>query len=279
MVASDVQTARQAARVTASGIGRIAGSSELELPPNQLREFILDSTFAVFEGVELDDDGLRHIASKLGQLVRYRDESAAVGYGYGDILKLDADPGGGKVITGSGMLPLHTDGVLLGTMVDFSLLYCVSHSGSEASGSTLVCDQVAAWRDLPNRLGDELRRRGLEYNAQETGYFPTVAGKHWYGIPLTRTFERGPALNIAFPFESGSPAAWEVRVAGLNDEDSEALLSETSEFFCRDTYTYRHHWKAGDLLVFDNRYTLHGRSAIQGGDRQLLRAQVVMNAD
>lgn len=47
------------------------------------------------------------------------------------------------------------------------------------------------------------------------------------------------------------------RIAGWSDEDSDALLDELYEFAFQPQFQYRHRWQAGDLVVWDNRCTMH----------------------
>jgi len=49
--------------------------------------------------------------------------------------------------------------------------------------------------------------------------------------------------------------AW--RVVGWSYEDSQALLQELLEFTTQGRFVHRHSWSIGDLVMWDNRATLH----------------------
>ncbi len=48
-----------------------------------------------------------------------------------------------------------------------------------------------------------------------------------------------------------------LRVAGLSDDESTALLAELLTHATQPRFTYAHRWRPGDLVMWDNRATLH----------------------
>jgi taurine dioxygenase len=46
-------------------------------------------------------------------------------------------------------------------------------------------------------------------------------------------------------------------IVGMDDEAAEALIEELVEFVTAERFVYRHKWQVGDILVWDNRCTLH----------------------
>lgn len=51
------------------------------------------------------------------------------------------------------------------------------------------------------------------------------------------------------------------RVLGLDEADSEAVLAEVFAVLYADDNCYTHHWRAGDLVLWDNIALQHGRPA------------------
>ena len=49
-------------------------------------------------------------------------------------------------------------------------------------------------------------------------------------------------------------------VSGLSDEEKESLLSELLEHATSDQFAFMHRWRPGDVVVWDNRCTLHAPS-------------------
>lgn len=46
-------------------------------------------------------------------------------------------------------------------------------------------------------------------------------------------------------------------IAGMTDEESEGLLKYLFRHATRPQFTYRHYWRQGDIVMWDNRCTLH----------------------
>ena len=64
------------------------------------------------------------------------------------------------------------------------------------------------------------------------------------------------------------------RILDLSDEDSGALLDELFEHVAQPQFQYRHQWKPGDILLWDNRSVLHRANADYEGKRFLYRIMV-----
>lgn len=47
------------------------------------------------------------------------------------------------------------------------------------------------------------------------------------------------------------------RIVGLSDDESDALIEEVTAFATQPQFVYRHRWAVNDLIVWDNRCTLH----------------------
>lgn len=64
-------------------------------------------------------------------------------------------------------------------------------------------------------------------------------------------------------------------VNGMSLEDSEALLNELWAHTTQPRFVYEHEWQQGDVVVWDNRATLHKRDAFQSDSRRVLYAAQV----
>lgn len=64
-------------------------------------------------------------------------------------------------------------------------------------------------------------------------------------------------------------------VNGMTLEESEALLNELWAHATQPRFVYEHHWQAGDVVVWDNRATLHKRDAFDSDARRVLYAAQV----
>jgi taurine dioxygenase len=130
-----------------------------------------------------------------------------------------------------------------------------------AEGSdTLLADQCAAYAALPDdvrTLIDDLKMiHSFEYltMSREHGgksLTPELLAENPDVIhPLIRTH---PADGRKALWVSGGTRGF----VGWNQEDSFKLIDELTAFVTQERFVYRHTWQAGDVLVWDNRCTLH----------------------
>ncbi|HTU12723.1 MAG TPA: TauD/TfdA family dioxygenase [Allosphingosinicella sp.] len=69
------------------------------------------------------------------------------------------------------------------------------------------------------------------------------------------------------------------RLSGLSPDESAALLDALYAHLSRPAFTYAHHWRPGDLLMWDNRCCMHRREAFDAGERRLLYAMPLVTSD
>ena len=60
-------------------------------------------------------------------------------------------------------------------------------------------------------------------------------------------------------------------IIGMDAAESEAVLAEIYAIQGRDAFVYEHHWRAGDMVMWDNRCLLHARTDFPRDQRRLLR--------
>jgi taurine dioxygenase len=129
----------------------------------------------------------------------------------------------------------------------------------EVGSDTLLADGCAAWEALPparqaqldglkvqysfSKLNDE---RGRPLTEQQRQAYPDVVH------PLVRrhAFDRRKALWVSAPIVSRAVIGWP-------QETAMQLIEELMNFATQDRFVYTHKWRVGDLLVWDNRCTLH----------------------
>ena len=64
-------------------------------------------------------------------------------------------------------------------------------------------------------------------------------------------------------------------ILGLGVDESEAILDELWEHATREAFAWHHRWEIGDLLIWDNRCTMHRRDSFPSNARRILhRTQV-----
>ena len=140
-------------------------------------------------------------------------------------------------------------------------------------GNTRFANTYAAYETL----SDDVKRRleGLRaLNVYDYGLNPTQRGAvnpdapSWVH-PVVRTH---PATGRKALFVNRLMTA---RIEGLPHEESEALLGMLFDHQEQPQFVYEHVWRVGDLMIWDNRCTLHARTDFDPKERRLLRRVVV----
>jgi alpha-ketoglutarate-dependent taurine dioxygenase len=65
-------------------------------------------------------------------------------------------------------------------------------------------------------------------------------------------------------------------VDGMDEGEGGALLNKLFDHIEEDRFIYAHHWRVGDLVLWDNRCTLHARTDFSDKERRLLRRYTVL---
>ena len=81
--------------------------------------------------------------------------------------------------------------------------------------------------------------------------------------------------------ETNEPAIWvnrltTIQVNELEPEASRALIAEVRSYLDDESLIYRHHWKPGDLLIWDNRMLQHARAPFDASKPRTLRRTPIM---
>ncbi len=62
------------------------------------------------------------------------------------------------------------------------------------------------------------------------------------------------------------------RIEGLCDAESQEILEQLHEHCAQERFLYTHEWELGEIVIWDNRTTMHRRLPFDG-DRLLWRTQ------
>jgi alpha-ketoglutarate-dependent 2,4-dichlorophenoxyacetate dioxygenase len=145
-------------------------------------------------------------------------------------------------------------------------------------GDTEFADTRAAYDALPDAMKRRLEGLVAEHSlwhsrAKLGGYVPTEEERKAYPSARHRVVRRHPgsgrnALYIA------SHAS---HIVGMPVEEGRALLEELMEFATQPQFVYRHKWRVGDLVIWDNRCTMHRATPFRATDhaRDLRRTTII----
>ena len=177
---------------------------------------------------------------------------------------------------GAGEAVWHTDMSYLETPPKASLLYALEVP--RAGGNTYFCNMYLAYEHLPAPL--KRRASGLQVKHDGTynsgGY--VRQGLTAVNDPVTSPGAYHP-LVVTHP-ETGRRALYLGRrrnayLGGLSLVESEALLDELWSYATRDEIVWHNEWQAGDVVLWDNRCTMHRRDPFDPESRRILhRTQI-----
>lgn len=67
-----------------------------------------------------------------------------------------------------------------------------------------------------------------------------------------------------------------VRVEGLDDAESDALLTELVAHVTRPEFSYQHQWQAGDMILWDNWRYMHSAPGVKPGAKRLIHRTTIL---
>jgi taurine dioxygenase len=165
------------------------------------------------------------------------------------------DKSGKRVKHGAGWHTDHTNHV---RPPKYTCLYAVSLPSS--GGDTAVVNMRAGYEALPDAIKEQIR------GMKTVNVFQGSASARYSGQSADAQAERKPE-PVLQPLvrtnpDNGKKALYfhpvkTENVVGMDAQASQALLDDLLERSVRDEFTYRHKWRKGDMLIWDNRAAMH----------------------
>jgi taurine dioxygenase len=188
-------------------------------------------------------------------------------------VKVNGEPIGSL---GDGEAVWHTDMSYLDMPPKASMLYSLEIPTS--GGNTSFCSMYAVYDALP----DTLKRRIAGLEIKHDGTYNS-GGYVRQGVAPTDDPRTSPGamhpLVCTHP-DTGRRMLYLGRrrnayIGGLELAESEALLDELWSYVERPELAWEHVWRVGDLVLWDNRCTMHRRDAFDPEQRRVMhRTQV-----
>ena len=195
-----------------------------------------------------------NILAVLGEKMRVREEIA-------DIANMDANgrlwaKDSRKRLFQMGNRLWHTDSSFKAPTAYASMLY--ARSIPPIGGHTEFADLRAAYAALPAPMKGKLDGlhawHSLMYSRAKLGFteFNESERKSFAPVrrPLVRTIPETGEKSLYIAAHIG-------RIDGMADEEAAALLEELTAHCTQRQFVYTHRWRVGDLVMWDNRCTLH----------------------
>jgi len=188
-------------------------------------------------------------------------------------VKVNGEPIGSL---GDGEAVWHTDMSYLDLPPKASMLYALEIPPT--GGNTSFCTMYGIYEALPQHLKDRITGLKIKHDGTynsggyvRQGVTPTDDPRQSPGAvhPLVCTH---PANGRRMLYLGRRRNAY---LVGLELAESEALLNELWSVVDRRDLSWEHVWRVGDLVLWDNRCTMHRRDAFDPNSRRIMhRTQV-----
>lgn len=228
--------------------------------PEQLFDALGRYNVLVFPQVNMSDDTFVEMTARMGPAhdlgVTAEEGTEETKVGVYRVTKEKSDQTQLDFVRGNDFW--HMDGTVYDTPGKATLLKC--EVPPSEGGDTGFASLHAAYDALPESRKAELEDLKVRHAFR-------AVGRRLYEQP---TEEQIAEWDSFFPPRT-HPLIWHQKcgrtsmviggtgydIEGMPHEEGRALLKELDEFATQDDFTYRHNWKKGDLVIFNNPALLH----------------------
>lgn len=148
-----------------------------------------------------------------------------------------------------------------------TFLYCVETP--PAGGDTRFAGMEAAYEALPDEIKHKIEGRtaihdrNFRYSTLHPDRKPLTPEQVAAVPPVEHPIVvKHPVTGCKSLFVAKDVVS---RIIGMDETESRKLIDELEAFATQDRFVYRHKWRVGDLVVWDNRSTLHQATGYDEG--------------
>jgi alpha-ketoglutarate-dependent taurine dioxygenase len=217
-----------------------------------------EHTVLVFRELHLDDAMQVAFSRKLGEVVILGNRTPKPDDPHPEIYKVTLDkkknPGADYL---KGTFFWHIDGTTDEIPTKASLL--TARRTADGGGDTEFASTYAAYEGLPCEDKERFAGIRVEHSLEAAQRLvrPDPSPEE------LRAWRAAPSREhpLVWAHQSGRKSlvlgATASRVLGMSEDEGRALLSRLLEWATRPDFVYRHEWRVGDLVIWDNRGALH----------------------
>lgn len=233
---------------------------------SEIRQAWLDHLVLLFRRQRLDDGALVRFTARFGEL---EDAPLFQGERYVDqhpeVMIISNVAVNGREIgsLGNSEAFWHTDLNFVEEPPAASCLY--AHEVPPAGGDTGFANMYRALEAVPSPVRARIERLTILHDARfnSAGYLRETRVPDT-SHPIVRTHPETGRKGLYLGRRTNA------RIEGISQSDSEALLDVLWQCAVSDDVTWHHQWQPGDLLIWDNRCTLHRRDAFDSSQRRIM---------
>jgi taurine dioxygenase len=248
----------------------------------EIRKAWLDHLVLVFREQTLTDDDLLRLGARFGTLDdtprpqpanqpgQHREMKALT------VVSNVVENGVALGALGNGDLVWHTDMSYVEVPPDASVLYSIEipMKGGETGFNNMYLALETLSNDLRRRIEGVTIKHDATHNSG--GFL-----RNGFEFPSDVRVSPGPSHPVIRTHpETGHDALYLGRqpfsyIQGLPVEESEELLDALWTHACKPEFAWYHKWAVGDVVLWDNRCTMHRRNAFDERERRIMhRTQI-----
>ncbi|MGH6913547.1 MAG: TauD/TfdA dioxygenase family protein [Geminicoccales bacterium] len=229
-----------------------------------------------FRGTDMSDADYMALGRRLGEIVppeaRTRTaDMTAPAFPEMSVISNVVEGGVARGEAGDGELRWHTDHGFMERPAALTML--LAREVPEQGGDTSFVDMCRAYDELPEDLRERAQGRSVKHQSSHSS-----TGKPRPGYADIRASDPRALPGAVHPIvrthaETGRKALYLGRRFGsyippLPLEESEELLDALWAEATRDELSWTQSWQVGDLVIWDNRCTMHRREGFAGHGRR-----------
>lgn len=211
----------------------------------QIRQLLDQHLVVIVRNQDLSVTLQRDLVAQFGPLfLHHADEGVLYAEGSKEVLEMRKEPNGHRLFGGSDW---HADVTFQNPAAYVSALH--AKVLPPLGGDTGFASNIAAFNALTPAMQEMLTPLSAvhSYDGPHAPDHPTQTATH----PVVRkhpvTGEQRLYINHMFA----------KRFDGMSEYESQPLIAFLDRHMSRPEFTFRHRWQAGDLVFWDNRFTLH----------------------
>ena len=246
--------------------GYTVDADRLEQAATDIRGWLDQYLVVIVRDQSLEPRVQRDLVKHFGPLfMHHQDEGVLYVDGVPEVLEMRKEPEGSRLFGGSDW---HADVTFRRPAGYLSCLH--AQILPPLGGDTGFASCIAAWETLSPGMQEFLGQLDAvhSYSGPGVSDHPSETAIH----PVVRTHpvtgKRGLYLNRMFA----------TRFDGMTEDESRPILEFLDRHMTRTEFTFRHRWQEGDLVFWDNRFTLHYPINDFVGHRRLLHRCTALEA-
>lgn len=149
---------------------------------------------------------------------------------------------------------------------------------SRTGGITQFINMYLVWDELPESLRRQVEGRRARHDfsmlSRLVGSPPPTDGEKaamppvWHPMVRRHPVSGRKSLYISSIYNDA--------IEGLDDESARHLIEDLSEFAAQPQYMYRHVWEPDDILMWDNRCTVHAVTPHDPRERRVMHRTTIV---